>query len=131
MKLFFRLCFIFFFVFSSSGCAAILIGGGVVGGMAISADTVQSYLDKSFDSLWKVSVNVLGEMGEISEKNKHTGVIKAVVEKSNVTIKLEKVTKKTTRIKISARKIYKLLPNINLSTKINNRIVKETSRGWF
>lgn len=131
MKLFFRLCLIFFFIFSGSGCAAILIGSGVVGGMAISADTVQSYVDRNFDSLWKISISVLEEMGSISEKNKHKGLIRAVVEKSNVTIKLEKVTRKTTRLKISARKIYKLLPNINLATKVNNRIVKETSKGWF
>ncbi len=99
--------------------------------MAISADTVQSYVDRNFDSLWKISVSVLEKMGSISEKNKHAGLIKAVVEKSNITIKLEKVTRKTTRLKISARKTYKLLPNINLATKVNNRIVKETSKGWF
>lgn len=131
MRLFLKLCLVLFFIFSSSGCAAVLIGAGVVGGIVISDDTVQSYVDRNFNSLWKISLDVLSEMGSITEKNKHKGLIEAVVEKSNVTVKLEKITKKTTRLKISARKIYKLLPNIKLATKINNRIIKKISKGWF
>ena len=131
MRLFFRLFLVSFLIFSTSGCAAILLGAGVVGGMAISDDTVQSYVDKNFDSLWKISLDVLEKMGEVTDKDKDKGVIKAVVEKSDVTVKLEIVTEKATRLKVSARKIKKVLPNIDLATKINNRIVKQASKGWF
>jgi hypothetical protein len=131
MRSFLKLFFIFFLIFTTSGCAAVLLGAGVIGGMAISDDTVQSYVDKNFNSLWKISLDILGKMGSVTERDKDKGIIKAVVEKSNVTVKLEVITEKTTRLKVSARKIRKLLPNIDLATKINNRIVKQASKGWF
>ncbi|MFH1857110.1 MAG: DUF3568 family protein [Candidatus Omnitrophota bacterium] len=131
MKNFLKSALVVLMIFSLCGCAAVLLGAGILGGAAISDDTVQSYIDKDFDSLWNISLDVLGKMGTVEEKNKDTGVIKAVVEKSNVTIKLEGVTDKTTRLKISARKIRKLLPDIDKAAIINNRIAKQAEKGWF
>lgn len=128
MKIFLKVFSVFCLLFSCYGCAAILLGAGVLGGMAISDDTVQSYIDKNLDSLWKISVDVLTKVGSIEEKDKDKGIIKASVEKSNVTLKFEMVTEKTTRLKITARKIRNLLPDIKLAASINNLIVKRSDK---
>lgn len=130
MKSLLKLGIILFLAFSISGCVAFLVGAGVIGGVAISEDTVESYVDRDFDALWKISIDVIERIGVVTEKDKDKGLLKGVVEKSAVTVKLEEISQKTTRLKISARRLHKLLPNIKMATKLNNRIAIQAARGW-
>lgn len=116
---------LFCFTLAFSGCAAFLIGtAGVLGGVAISEDTVQSDIDVGYDPLWNVVLNEIEKMGgEVILKNKPQGLIKTKVKSSRVSIKFEYLTEKTVRLKITARKNY--LPNIKLAHEIAARILKK------
>lgn len=103
-----------------SGCAAILIGAGVAGGVAISEDTAKLEVDSSYDHAWSVAYNTVKSMGIISAQNKDSGKIEADVQDSKIDVKVLPVTSKTVRIEVKARK--NLLPNMDLAMTIINRI---------
>ena len=107
------------------GCAALLIGtAGVIGGVAISEDTVQSDMDATFDQVWNNTLNEIEKMGgTVKLKEKFRGVIEARARSSNIRIELERITDKTIRIRVKARKNY--LPNIKLAHELSARIIKK------
>lgn len=109
-----------------SGCFLVpvaLVGGGVVGGMAISEDTVETEFDRSYEQVWNASVKVLAEAGAIETKDKEIGRIRAFVPKSKVTVRVQRLTASTVRIQVKARKSAGVLPDINMSHRIAYRIV--------
>ena len=116
------------------GCVLVpiaLVGGGVVGGMAISEDTVQTEYDGSYDEVWDASVKVLDEAGAIESKDKEIGRVRAYVPKSKVTVRVERLTASTVRIQVKARKSAGVLPDINMAHRIAYRIseaLKEAAR---
>lgn len=107
------------------GCAALLIGtAGVIGGVAISEDTVQSDIDAGFDQIWNTALNEIEKIGgEVILKEKFRGVIEAKVRSSSVRLALERMTDKTVRLKVKSRKNY--LPNIKLAHELSARILKK------
>ncbi len=107
------------------GCVLVpiaLVGGGVVGGMAISEDTVQTEFDRSYDEVWAASLDVLEKAGGIETKDKEIGRIEAYVPKSKVTIKVEQLTASTVRVQVKARKVARVLPDIKTAHRIAYRI---------
>jgi len=107
------------------GCVLVplaLVGGGVVGGLAISEDTVQTEFDRSYDDVWDACVEVLGSAGAIEMKDKEVGRIQGYVPKSKVTVTVEQLTPAAVRIQVKARKAARLLPDINMSHRIAYRI---------
>lgn len=104
------------------GCAAVLIGTGVAGGIAISEDTVKLEKSTSVAHAYAVTYSTLERMGVIILENKYAGRIEAEVQNSKVTAQIESLTPKTIRIKITARKDFNLIPNIDLAMEIINRI---------
>ena len=112
-------------ILSLQGCAALLIGtAGVIGGVAISEDTVQSDVDAGFDHIWNNALNEIEKMGgTIKLKEKYRGVIEAKARASNVRIEIERITDKTVRLKVKSRKNY--LPNIKLAHELSARIIKK------
>jgi hypothetical protein len=121
-KILFRLAGIglTFWAFCLYGCAALLIGGGVAGGIAISKDTAQLEIDSSFEHAWDVIYSTVDDMGLIGLRDKKAGRIEADVQNSKVIVQLKRITAKAVRIKVSARK--NLFPNIDLAIDIINRI---------
>lgn len=107
------------------GCAALLIGtAGVIGGVAISEDTVQSDIDAGFDQIWNTALNEIEKIGgEVTLTEKFRGVIEAKVRSSSVRMTLERITDKTVRLKVKSRKNY--LPNIKLAHELSARILKK------
>ena len=114
-----------FLVLGIQGCAALLIGtAGVIGGVAISEDTVQSEIDAGYDQVWNVTLNEIEKMaGKVTLKDKVTGLMEAKVRASNVHIQIDRITEKTVRLKVKARKNY--LPNIKLAHEISARILRK------
>ncbi len=113
-----------FLALTLQGCAALLVGTavGVVGGVAISDDTVQSDIDVPFTKVWDRAGNVILDMGgEIQKEDMEKGVITSKVKSSSVTLSIDALTEKATRLKVKARKNY--LPNIKLAHKIAGRII--------
>lgn len=109
-----------FFLFS--GCALFLVGAGVGGGLAISKDTIEGYFDQPIDRVWKASREIMMEKGFIKLEDKARGEIQGESEKSEVKIEIFQVSQKTVRIRVKARKSYKLVPNLDLANDIYNKI---------
>ena len=105
------------------GCAPLIIGAaaGGLGAYAISKDTVQGDNDKSFDLLWDSAVNVSKQYGIIQQENISTGYIELTADSSKVWIRLIRLTRATTRIRISARKFH--FPNMDLAQDFFVKII--------
>ena len=120
-----RLFIIPLILISISGCLApIIVGGavGVLGGYAISKDTVQSETDTPYDNLWNSAVQVARIRGVIEQEDSLRGYLKVKVEASEVQIRLVRLTRATTRMRISARRYH--LPNLNLAEDIFAKIME-------
>jgi hypothetical protein len=102
------------------GCAAVLIGAGVAGGVAISEDTAKLDIDTSYSRAWKVTYDTIKDMGAINIQDKDSGKIEANIQNTQVVAKVLPLTAQTVRIEVKARK--NLLPNMDLAMLIVNRI---------
>lgn len=107
-----------------SGCAPLIIGGavGVVGGYAISKDTVQGETDKPYDILWNSALMISGIRGTIRQEDRARGYIELEIESSRVWIRLIRLARATTRLRISARKYH--LPNMDLAHDIFTKVME-------
>ena len=110
------------FLFFSSGCAIFLLGAGAAGGIAISDDTMEGNFDKNFDRVWKITREVIMHDGFIRLEDKPHGKLEAEIKKSQVEVELSQLTPQTVRLRIKARKGYKLLPDMDLANSLHNRI---------
>lgn len=105
------------------GCLPLIIGAtaGGLGAYAVSKDTVQGDSDKNYDLLWESAVNVAKSGGIIQQENASTGYIELTVESSKVWIRFTRLTQRSTRIRISARKYH--FPNSELAQDFFVRII--------
>ncbi len=110
------------FLLTLNGCAAVLIGAGAAGAIVVSKDEASTYIDGDMHSVWARSLEVLKEIGSISDTDKKAGVIKALVNDSKVICIIEEVTNKTVKLRVKARK--NLLPNVDLAQSIATKILK-------
>jgi len=108
-----------------SGCAPIVVGA-VVGGMgayAISKDTIQGETDKNYDSLWDAALLVGRMRGTVTQEDRSRGSISMEIDSSRIEVKFIRLTRATTRLKISARKYH--FPNLNLAQDLYLKIIEE------
>jgi hypothetical protein len=118
--------FLFPFIFMNiSGCVPLIIGGaaGALGAYAVSKDTVQGDTDKSYDSLWDAALMVSKLRGVIKQEDSLRGYIELEEGQSHVDIRLIRLTRATTRVKISARRYH--LPNLSLAQDIFVKIMEQ------
>jgi hypothetical protein len=108
-----------------AGCAAVLIGAGIVGGMELSSDSAKIAKDISFDDAYAATFRTLQDMGAITMENKYSGRIEAEVRDSKIKAQINRVSRKTVSIKISARKKNTLLPNVDLAQEILNNVMQK------
>ena len=110
---------------SFTGCVPLIIGGaaGALGAYAISKDTIQGDTDKTYDSLWSAALMVANMRGTIKQENSSSGYIELESGKSLVDIKLVRLTRATTRLRVSAHKYH--LPNLNLAEEIFVKIMEQ------
>lgn len=111
--------------FFFQGCAPLIIGAaGLVGGVAISEDTVQSTVDAGYSQVWNVALNELEKMGgEVTLQDRSSGHIEAKIRHSKVFIHVDPITDKSVRFTVKARK--NLLPHIRLAHDLSSRILKK------
>lgn len=107
------------------GCAPLIIGGavGVLGGYAVSKDTIQGETDKNYDGLWEAALTVSKIRGEMKYEDKTKGYIELEAESSKVYIRLIRLTVATTRLRIQARKYH--FPNMSLAQDIFVKIMEQ------
>jgi uncharacterized protein YjdB len=111
----------------SSGCAPLLVGAAVggVGMYAASKDSIQGDTDILYEDLWDSSVRVAGMVGKIKKMDASVGAIELdTLENSQVWIKLVRLTRATTRLRVAARRHR--LPNLTLAQDIYMKIVNGT-----
>ena len=114
------ICFVLASMLTAYGCAAVLIGAGVAGGVAISEDTAKLEVDTSYNRAWNVTYDTLKSMGAVNLQDKDSGKIAANVQDTKIEAKVLPLTPQTVRIEIKARK--NLLPKMDLAMTIINRI---------
>ena len=105
-----------------SSCTALLIGGAI--GYEISSDSVKADVDTSYDRAYDASLETIRAMGGLSIDKKTEGWVKSDLNNYNVAVHLEKLTEKTVRITISARKYALPKPQYarDVLVKILNRL---------
>lgn len=112
-------------VISSFGCAPLIVAGavGAVGGYAISKDTIQGDTDKDYDKVWYSALSVARLRGTITVEDSYKGSIELEAESSKIYIKVIRLTRTATRLRVSARKYH--FPNLTLAQDIFVRIMEE------
>lgn len=113
-------------VFSSSGCAPIVIGAlavGAVGGYVVSPDTVAGTVARSLGEAWDAAHEIAAIMGTIVEDNERAGEIIANINGSRVTITLVTLNASSTKMSIKARKSF--MPKIDLAQDVYTKIMKQ------
>jgi len=122
------LFFLPFILFNVLGCVPLLVGGaaGALGAYAISKDTIQGETDKDYNALWDTARTVAKIRGAIKAEDKSKGYLEIEVDSSQVIVRLIRLTKATTRLRVSARNKMKL-PNIGLAQDIFVKILEQAS----
>lgn len=93
-------------LFSPAGVALLFTG----------KDSAQASFEKSYDTVYKSSLEIMNKNGKVQLEDKPAGVIKGEVNKVNVTVKIAKINGKTVRITVTARKY--LLPKPQVASSI-------------
>lgn len=116
---------LFLLLLNIYGCVPLIVGGavGAVGGYAISKDTIQGDTDKPYAEIWDSALRVAQIRGTIMQQDSQKGYIELNAESSRVSIRLIRMTRATTRVKISARKFS--LPNLDLAQDLFVKIIAE------
>lgn len=113
------------FLNTLAACVPVLIvGTGAVVGYSLSSDSAIGDIKCDYRTLWDISVDKLQTMqAEISLSNESKGLIKAKVSGHDVTIKIDELSPKIQKLKISARR--HLLPKPHFAQKIFVKIVED------
>lgn len=121
----FSIFLLLLFTLTAAGCAPLIIGGavGALGGYAISKDTIQSDSDMDYERLWSSAVNLVRLRGMPKSEDYARGYISAEMESSKVWIRFIRLTRSTTRVRVSARKYH--LPNLSLAQDLFVKIMEE------
>ncbi len=112
-----------------SGCAAVLVGAGAAGGYALSKDSVKNNFDMSRDRVYKQSLGVAKEMGQVTLEDSKNGRIEAKVRDVDVIITVKPLTKKTVELKVSGRNKIKM-PAMDVAQEVYNKIAERLEKGW-
>lgn len=118
---------ILFAIFNILGCIPFIVGGtvGALGGYAVSKDAIQGETDKSYSSIWNSALTVSRIRGTIKQEDNARGYIELETDSSRVWIRLVRLTRASTRLRVSARNKFRL-PNIDLAQDIFTKIMEET-----
>lgn len=114
------------FPFLVSGCAIVVIGAaGVAGGYAISPDGIEGISDKSYDQVWSRAEDVLKQQGSIQWSDKKAGKMQAKIGSSVVWFKMEQAIQHSVVVRVQARKMGGMFPDMSLARRIYSMIMKE------
>ena len=95
--------------------ASVLGVGFLPAGIAITLlgkDSGQQSFDVNFDKAYAVSLALLKKSGSVSSENKSQGTIKGTVNKNDITVKIQKLTDRTTQVTVSAKRLLFPKPEI-------------------
>lgn len=111
-------------ILNLTGCVALIAGSavGAVSGYAISQDSVQGDMDKSYDGLFSAAQEIARSSGTIKKEDYAKGTLSFVAQDSSlVWIKVSRITQTASRLKVSSRRYH--LPNLTLAQELFVKIV--------
>ena len=113
-------------LFNLSGCVYLVVGGiGALGGYIVSPDTVEGVTETGSLEVWDAAVDVISIVGVITDKEKESGIIKAKVGRTNVTVNIMPITSSASKVSVKARKTF--LPKISLAQEIYVKIMSKVA----
>lgn len=123
-KIIFFLFFVPFILVNIYGCW-FLVGGavGAAGAYVVGKDTVQADTDSSYDKLWDSALSVGKIRGSIKHQDYAKGYLELEADSSQVWIRLVRLTRATTRLRVQSRKHH--LPNLSLAQDILIKIIEQ------
>jgi uncharacterized protein involved in outer membrane biogenesis len=95
------------------GVTAVLIG----------KDSYQADFALAYDKIYNTSIKVVKQMGKLTKEDSSKGIIKGKVSGSNITVKLERKTKKSIQVTVSARKL--LIPKPTVAGGVLHEITEK------
>ena len=104
-----------------SGCPLVLVGAGMAGGYAISADSVRNTYDLPRDTIYLAGLGTIKEMGQAIIEDSSHGVIQAKIGDINVTIAVTSLTRRSVELKVKARNPL-LMPSLDIAQEVYNKI---------
>ena len=110
-------------VFSSSGCIVLFASGlGAVGGYAVSPDTVEGVVDRTYIETWDAAVEVARIMGAVESQDEELGEISALIHGARVHINIYQFSADTVQVRVKARKTF--FPRISIAQEVFIKIMK-------
>ena len=107
-----------------SGCPVVLVGAGAAGGYALSKDSVKNHFDLSKDKVYRRSLDVAKEMGQVTLEDSKKGLVKGKVKEADITITVKPLTKKTVELEVHARNKFKM-PAVDVAQEVYNKIIEK------
>ena len=107
-----------------SGCAALWLGAGAVGGYAVSRDAIRNHLERSPGEVYAASRQVVRAFGVILLEDERRGFIKADVEGARMTITVTPISLHVVELKVKARKGV-MFPKLDVAERVYNKIMDE------
>ena len=106
------------------GCPLILVGTGVVGGYAISNDSIRNQFDLPKDQIFRQSSAVAHAVGFVTAEDDKRGLITLKIGDTSVTITVKPMTKHSVELKVKARNQV-FLPQIDIAQSVYNKIIEK------
>ena len=121
MKHFISIIFLLVLCLSQNGCALFAVSAGAAGGYSVSDDTIEGIQESSLNQAWVALHSVIQKEGAITLEDKTRGTIHAVVKGSDVEAFVSRVSDKTVKISVKARKAKGVFPNLDLAESLYDK----------
>ena len=105
------------------GCPLIWVGTGVVGGYAISKDSIRNQFELSKEQVFRQSAAVAHDVGFVTVEDGERGLLKLKIGDTTVTITVTPMTKHSVELKVQARNQV-LLPQVDVAQSVYNKIAE-------
>ncbi len=106
---------------SVCGCAPLLLTLGAAGTAAVSIDTIRLERNVEYNHAWDATLAALeGQDAVLSTQDKENGIIKAMIDQSDITIKIAQIKSRPTAIDIKSRR--KGIPDLKTADLLSEQI---------
>jgi hypothetical protein len=112
-----------------SGCIPLWVGAGVagiVGGYAVSPDTVEGTTPHTYEDVWAAAKEIVGIMGRITQESPSGSQLDGVINGANITIVLSSVNVSVTKFSVKARKSF--MPKVDIAQDVYAKIINNIQK---
>ena len=106
---------------SQNGCALFAVGAAGAGGYSVSEDTIEGIQKASYNQAWLALRSTLQKEGAVTLEDKTHGTLHAVVKGSDVEAFISRISDKTVKISVKARKAKSVFPDLDLAESLYDK----------